>query len=116
MKETDIGYFNNSVFTHSDFKVLKEREAIIRSTDLGNADYADKLAAYMYSTNGGYKAINPILIRAKGNLNKLNATEIQAVRMLDQFFERASKHAGVTARVMDTRKMPNAAAFLKAHE
>ena len=95
--------------------VWKEKMPFLRKADFGEADIADKQAAFIYTTNEGYRAINPKLIASKGDLSKLDAGSLQLVRALDQFLSRAPTYQGTTMRRLFRSGMPDAEAFLQAH-
>ena len=97
-------------------KVWKERMPAIRKADFGAADIADRQAAFIYTTNEGYRFINPELIKHKGDLSKLDAGRLQYARALDEFLSRATPYQGTVYRHMHTISMPDAEAFLDAHQ
>ena len=92
---------------------------IFADADYGKADIADKKAAFLYSTNGGYYDMNKALIKNKGDLKKVgeeNAKLAQIVRSIDVFLAKAPKYIGMTTRKLDTSKMVNLDTFLNSHE
>lgn len=91
-------------------------DAVFELADFADADPADKMAAFLYSTNGGYRKTNPALIAAKGDLSKIkDGRTIQTIRALDAFLDKAPKYTGTTVRRMQSVNMPDSRAFLGAH-
>lgn len=102
--------------SQSDWDYLKENEADIAATNFKNADMADKLAAFLYTTNGGYKEVNPKLIAAKGDLKAIsNDKTRQIIRLIDDFLANAPKFKGTTTRKLYKANMPKLDEFLNAH-
>ncbi|MCG7658182.1 ADP-ribosyltransferase domain-containing protein, partial [Neisseriaceae bacterium CCUG 44465] len=101
----------------NELSTLQEMMQQIQELDYGKADFADKLAAYLYSTNGGYMAVNPALIQVKGHLASIPKQEtIQMIRLIDDFLAHSPKYKGTTTRKLSTNRMPNVADFLSSHK
>ena len=93
----------------------KVTEESIKAADFGDADFADKLAAYIYTTNGGYRFVNKPLIRVKGRLSELGKDEISVIRAIDRFLEVAPKYRGETVRMMNSDRIVDLNGFMTAH-
>ncbi|WP_165006221.1 phage minor head protein [Neisseria yangbaofengii] len=89
--------------------------AKIKDADFGGADFADKLAAYLYTTNAGYKKVNPRLIENRGKLDGLTNDVVQITRAIDRFLEVSPKYQGVTKRMVNSNKIPDLKSYLIAH-
>ena len=97
-------------------KAWKEKMPSMRKADFGEADIADKQAAFIYTTNEGYRFINPKLIEHKGDLSKLDDGRLQFVRALDALLSRAPAYQGTVFRRLQINGMPDAEMFLNAHQ
>lgn len=97
-------------------KAWKEKMPFLRKADFGEADIADKQAAFIYTTNEGYRFINPKLIEHKGDLSKLDDVRLQFVRALDGLLSRAPTYQGTVFRRLQINGMPDAETFLNAHQ
>lgn len=88
----------------------------ISKVKMENVDIADKITAYLYTTNKGYQFINPSLIKHKGDIRKLSDTELQFTRALDEFLRKAPKYQGQTYRKLNKAKIPNVDDFINNHK
>lgn len=117
LKQDEIMHILNKYASPNELDKLNQMMPQIHELNYGKTDLADKLAAYLYTTNGGYRSMNPELIQAKGNLSLLPETEIiQMVRLIDDFLAHAPKYQGTTTRKLSTSRMPNVAEFLTSHQ
>lgn len=117
LKQNEIMSILEENASPSEWDKLQDMMQQIQELDYGQADFADKLAAYLYSTNGGYMAVNPELIQAKGHLASIpKPRTIQMIRLIDDFLAHAPKYKGTTTRKLAMNRMPNATDFLASHE
>lgn len=116
LKQLEMQQLLSKLVNDNDRDYLQRHMEQLLAADFGQADLADKLAGYLYTTNGGYQAINPALIRLKRDLSSLDATKLQAIRAIDEFLAKSTKYIGTTTRKIKTALMPDAKAFIQAHQ
>ena len=114
-KLNGINNIINELSSDSDRNFLSNKLPEIAEMKFGSTDLADRLAGYLYSTNGGYLKTNPELIRVKRDLSLIDDITLQTIRSIDEFLEKAPKYVGTTTRKLNSSRMPNADNFINAH-
>ncbi|MFV2030516.1 phage minor head protein [Neisseria sp. S1] len=96
--------------------IADEKLAQIKAADFGDADFADKLAACIYTSESGYTTVNLPLIRYKGDLRQLSSYELRMVTALDGFLAKAPTYVGTTHRMVNIADLNNPDLFMAAHQ
>lgn len=115
LKQLEMQQLLSKLVNDNDRDYLQRHMEQLLAANFGQADLADKLAGYLYTTNGGYMTVNPALIRVKRNLNLLEPQELQAIHAIDEFLAKSPKYIGKATRKVRTATMSDAAAFIQAH-
>ena len=117
IKQAQIKQLLQHYATPREWEKIQARWQSLQALDYGDADMADKLAAVLYTLNGGYDLINPELIKAKGQLAKIGQYKvIQFIRLLDDFLAHAPTYQGTTTRTLLAHNLNHRDAFLHAHQ
>ena len=115
-KTNEIKSLSSPLMSAEDQKDWKSKVASFRRANFGTTDLADRHAIFLYTTSNGYRLVNNQLIHSKGDLSRLTPSALQLVRALDFALSQAPTYQGETVRYLKQRGMPDAEAFLKAHQ